>query len=210
MKNLFSGLFALLGGMLAAAAVAVSLVSLNAGPRLLMAPQAAVETADAMMAAVCEGDYRAAGQLMYGNPDLGADRKASDAVGVLIWDAFVESLDYALVGSCYATDSGVAQDVTVTCLDLNSVTATLGERSQALLEQRVAAAEDVSEIYDENNDYREDFVMDVLYDAAVEALAEDAALLTREVTLNLTYQQGRWLVVPDQAVLSAISGGIAG
>lgn len=209
-SKFFSRFFAVLGAVLGIAAVALCLLSLNAEPRLLKTPATAVEAADTMLASLCDGNFAAAGSLMYGDPDLGADREPADEVGKLIWDAFVDSLDYELVGACYATDSGVAQNVKITSLDIRSVTAVLGERSQALLSQRVEEAEDVTEIYDDNNEYREDFVMDVLYDAAVQALEADAETTTREITLNLIYDQGQWKIMPEAALLSAISGGIAG
>ncbi len=209
-RTYFSGLFAVLGTALAALTLWTALGSLEASPVLLRTPSEAVNTANAMLTAVCEGDYAAAGEMMYGSPDLGASRDAADEVGVLVWNAFVESLDYQLVSSCYATDSGVAIDVTLTGLDLDSVTAKLGERSKALLELRVAEAEDVSEIYDENNDYREEFVLDVLADAAREALEQDARHRQWDFTLNLVHQNGRWCIMPEQPVIHAISGGIAG
>ena len=145
---------------------------------------------------------------MLGKPSLGVDREAADRVGVLIWDAFGDSVSYELVGECYTTADGLAQDLTVTTLDIKSVTAQLRSRSQALLEQRVAEAEDTADIYDEKNEYREDFVMDVLYDAAVQALEEDAVEKTVELTIKLSYSDGSWWVIADENLLSAISGGI--
>lgn len=93
-------------------------------------------------------------------------------------------------------------------MDVTSVTVNLKERSQTLLEQRVAEAVDVSEIYDENNEYREDFVMAVLRSAVEDALKEDARKMTVELTVKLSYQDGSWWVVADEALLDAISGGI--
>ena len=72
----------------------------------------------------------------------------------------------------------------------------------------MADAYDVSDIYDENNEYREDFVMDVLYDAVVDALEEDAREMTVELTVNLGYQDGKWWVIGDETLMNAISGGI--
>ena len=89
-----------------------------------------------------------------------------------------------------------------------SLTAESKERSRALLEKRVAQAKDTSEVYDENNDYREAFVMDVLYTATKEALKQDAKEQTVELTLQLSYQDGTWWVVADEKLLDAISGGI--
>ena len=129
-------------------------------------------------------------------------------MGVLIWEALVDSMRYELVGDCYATEDGLAQDVTMSYMDINSVTATLKDRSQALLEQRVDEAERLDEVYDENLQYREDFVMDVLYDAAAAALEEDAQTVTTKLTLKMSYQGQKWWIIADRELLDAISGGI--
>lgn len=206
--KILSTAFAAVGACAAAAAVCLSLSSMNAEPVLLTSPNLAKSQAAALMNAVCDGDYETASEFIWGNPSLGVDRDASDEVGVLIWDAFTDSISYEMVGECYATDEGLAQNIELTSLDIESVTSVLRDRSQAMLEYRVENAEDTSEIYDENNEYSEAFVMEVLYDAAVQALEEDAVHKTVTLTLNLTYQDGRWWVMADNQLLDAISGGI--
>ena len=161
-----------------------------------------------MMDAVCAGDYALASTYMQGQPDLGVDREASDAVGVLIWNAFCDSFSYELVGECYAAEEGLAQDITVSFMDITSVTSVLNERSQALLKQRVEEAESMDEVFDEDLQYREDVVMDVLYDAAEAALKEDATTTTTEVTVKMSYQNDTWWIIADRALLDAISGDI--
>lgn len=207
-KNLFSFLLAAIGLGAAAAAVFLSMNFVDAKPILLTPPDVARSKVIMLMNAVAEGNYEEASQTIYGTPDLGVDREAGDEVGVMIWDAFEGSVTYELLGDCYTTEQGLAQDLSVTCMDVTSVTANLKERSQKLLEQRVAEAEDVSEIYDENNDYREDFVMEVLHDAVRAAVEEDARMMTVNLTVNLSYQDGKWWVVADEALYNAISGGI--
>ena len=69
-------------------------------------------------------------------------------------------------------------------------------------------AENLEDVYDEKLQYREDFVMDVLYDAAEMALKEDAKMITTELTLNLSYQNEQWWIAADRELLDAISGGI--
>ncbi len=207
-KYLFCGLLAAIGLGAAAAAVFLSMEFMNAKPLLLTPPDEARNKVVMLMDAVSEGDYEEASRSIYGTPDLGVDREAADEVGILIWEAFEGSVTYELLGECYTTGQGLAQDVSVTCLDVTSVTTNLKERSQTLLEQRVEEATDVSEIYDENNEYREDFVMGVLRDAVADALEEDARTMTVELTVNLSYQDGQWWVVADEALLNAISGGI--
>jgi predicted Zn-dependent protease with MMP-like domain len=102
----------------------------------------------------------------------------------------------------------VAQDLRITCLEIGSVTASLRERSQSKLEQRLAEAENISDVYDEQHNYREDVVMAVLYEAAQDALAEDAKTVTYELTVNLVHDEGHWWIIPDDELLKAISGGI--
>jgi len=117
-------------------------------------------------------------------------------------------MSYELVGECYATEEGLAQNLTVSYMDITSVTATLKQRSEALLEQRVAEAEDIYDVYDENMQYREDVVMEVLYAAAQDALAEDATTTTVDLTVNMVYQNEIWWIIADTKLLDAISGGI--
>ena len=204
----FSVIFGLLGACAAALGIYLAIHNMNASPVLVRQPEEAKHQVVSMLDALCRRDYDAVSAALYGTPDLGLGREAQDTVGQLVWDAFMGSVRYELVGEFYATDSGVAQNVVITGLEMGSVTENLKERSQKLLEQRVAEAEDPGEVYDENNDYREDLVMDVLYEAAQQALQEDVRYVTREVRLNLVYENGQWWVLPETALLRAISGGL--
>ena len=91
-------------------------------------------------------------------------------------------------------------------VDVSGVTAAVPQRAKALLEAKAAAAEDKTEIYNEDNSYRNELVDQALNDAVTQALSEDAQTVTRDVTLGLIYQDGAWWVVPDQALLQIISG----
>jgi hypothetical protein len=208
--TILSRIFGLLAAAVAALTLWITFGALNARPVLVTPPAAAAETADALLSAVCAGDYDTASGLVYGTPNLGMDREPADEVGRLLWEAFQESFAYELEGECYATDTGIAQNVTMTYLDFSSVTASLGDRSQTLLVQRVAEAEDADTVYDENGDYREDFVLEVLREVTLDALREDAKNKEQKLTLNLVHKRGQWWVVMDQALLSALTGGIGG
>lgn len=210
LSKFFSGIFAVLGTVLAAGTVLLSLQALDREPVLLQVPEAALDRAEAMMEAVCAGDYAGASGYLYGTPDLGVDREPADETGALLWEAFQDSLRYSFTGECFATDSGLVRDVTVEFLDVSSVTEGLKDRAQTLLARRVAEAEDVDQIYDENGEYREDFVMEVLNDAVHQALEEDGTYASRQISLNMIWEDGQWWILPDTALLEAISGGIAG
>ena len=207
-KKLLSLLFAAVGIATALYAVNLSLSNKDADPVLLAPPEEATHQVVGLMDAVCEGNFDAASTYLQGQPNLGVDRAATDPVGVLIWEALCDSMSYELVGECYATEDGLAQNVTLSYMDITSVTATLKDRSQTLLEQRVEEAEDLDEVYDEKLQYREDFVMNVLYDAAVDALAEDATTTTVDLTVNMVYQNEKWWIIADNNLLDAISGGV--
>ena len=205
-----SGIFGILGAAVLVLTAVIALSALNASPVMVEAPAEAGQTARDLMEAVCTGDDAAMEQLLYGNPDLGIAQEPADAVGVMLWQAYVESLQYQMDGDCYATDTGLSQNVTVTALDIHAVTEGLGETAEALLEQRVENSRDIDAIYDENNEYRQEFVLEVLEDAAGQVLQKDAAYKEYSLTLELVFRDGRWWVVADQALLNILSGGVAG
>lgn len=204
----FSGIFGLTGMFLALVCVFAALLNINASPVLLRQPQSAMDQVTTMLDALCEGDFASVSGCLYGTPDLGLDREAEDPVGRLFWDALAQSFSYEMGEKFHATDSGISLNVTVRAMDLSSVTANLGDRARVMMEQRIAEAEDTDDIYDENNDFREEFVMDSLYRAAQEALEQDARQTSWELTLNLVYENGQWWIMPEQDLLRAISGGV--
>lgn len=203
-------LFGIAGIVLMAGSVGLALKSLDAPVRLSETPVAAVERSEELMEAVARGDYDTAGNCLYGQPDLGVSREPGDEMGQKIWAAFIDSITYEFTSDCYATNSGISRDASVTCLDIASVGPKLQERVKTILDKQVAEAEDMSQIYDEDNNLREDMVMAALSQAVTDALEEDATTITRDVTMSLIFRDGQWWVVPDQALLQAISGNMAG
>lgn len=203
-------LFGLLALAAAGAALYLTVAGLDAPPVLVEVPPEASRQVTALMDAVCAGDFEEASAHLYGNPDLGLSDAPEDPVGKLVWSAFSDSLSWELSGDCFATDEGLAQKVVLRSLEIASVTENLGSRSGALLALRVEEATDTTGIYDENNEYREDFVMEVLCEAAEAAIREDARYQEQEITLNLTCRDGKWWVLPEQSLIGAISGGIGG
>ena len=205
-----SAFFALLAVCFAGLVLYAAVFCRNIRPVLVYGGQEASVRAEELMDAVCSGDFERAEQLLLGTPDLGADRKPEDPVGRMIWDAYLNSLDYRLVGGIYPTDQGIAQDVKIISLELSTATEQLGRRARELLNERVEAAQDMEQLYDENNEYREELVMEVLREAAGQALEEDVRYGYQVVTLNFVYQDGQWWILADQNFLNAISGGVAG
>lgn len=115
-----------------------------------------------------------------------------DELGKLYWDAFVGSISYELVGECYATDTGAAQKIRITYLDLSASAESVPQRASTLLEQRVAEAATVEEIYDESLNYRAELVEEA-------ALEEHAKTLVVELAVEFIQEGDRWLIVPGGA-----------
>lgn len=206
-KNISSWIFGSLGVVLAVTALVICLTQREAEPRLIGSASDAERCAQAMMNRLCEGDFAGVSAYLLGSPSLISQDTQMDPAAQLIWQAFVASLDAAPKDGCYATVSGLAQDYTVISLEIPSLTGQLKAYAPAVLDSRLEEAEDMSQVYDENHAYREDFTQSVLEEATREVIA--AAMPTeRTVTVRLTYQDGQWWVVPDEALLTAIFGGI--
>ena len=189
-----SYLFGLLALLFAVAAIGAAVSFRDTGPVLLVVPEEAQACAEQLMEAACEGDFSRAEQMLYGAPDLGADGMPEDPVDAMIWQACLDSLDYRLVGDVYATDRGLAQDVKLIGMELDAVTAHLDSRARELLDRAMETAEDVSELYNEKNEYREDLVGDILMESARQALEVDVRYGYRILTLPLVYSDGQWWV----------------
>lgn len=208
LKKILGIILVLVGLVLATAGIYVSFASLDANPVLISEPVEASGRVTEMMDAIVACDYEKASSIIYGNPQLGLDREPADEVGVMLWKAFTESQSYELKGGCVADHSGLTQQVVMTYLDISSVTANLAHRSEEILNKRIEKAENLDEIYDANNEYREDVVMDALKEAVTMALKEDAKQTSVELTLNLIYRDKQWWVVSSSQLMNAISGGI--
>lgn len=204
---IMSAFFAVGGAAAVAAVIFICLHFTNALPILTFSPDVPRETVSAMMDNICSGDFKEAESYILSNPDLGI-KDPEDEISAIIWDAFVDSMTYSFSCDCHTTEDGLTQRITFTCLDITSVTANLRERSQALLTQRVEEAEDVSEIYDERNEYRGDVVREMLLQAVRDALREDSKMLTTEVDVNLIYQDGQWWIQADQELLDVLFGDV--
>lgn len=207
--RVFSYIFGLMGAIVMAGSIGLCLFSLNQEVKLTEIPAGARDCSEAVMEALASGDFSGASRLMYGQPDLGAEGMPEGQMGSMIWTAFLGSISYEFKDGCYAVDNGIARDAVVTAMDISTVTDSLGQRAHALLTARVENATDMAQLYDENNNFREELVTEVLGEAVVQALAEDAKTVARDVTLKLVYRDGQWWAVPDAALLEALSGGVA-
>ncbi len=202
----FAHVFAVLGFLLLLGSFVLCLLSQNAPVRILELPREAVQVSDAFAQALNDGDLTAAAQYVYGQPDLGTEGAPADPETAAVWNAFLDSISFEYTGKCRAEDSGLSRPAAVTVLDVAGVTEKLPERAQALVNQKIASAESLTEVYDESGSFWEELVGQILQQALQQSLSQGAAAITREVTVKLINRDGKWWVVPDQALLQALSG----
>ena len=91
-------LFGLLALLFTAAAVGVVIHFRDAGPVLLDVPQEASARVEQLMEAVCAGDFQEAETMLWGTTDLGTESLPEDSIMAMIWQAYLDTLDYRLMG----------------------------------------------------------------------------------------------------------------
>ena len=202
----FAYVFACIGILLLIGSMGFFLLNRNADVRVLELPREAVSCSEDFARALNDGDLEAAAQYVYGQPDLGVDTVPENPESALLWEAFVNSISFEFPGNCYMEQNTLIRRGSITTLDISSVIGKLRESVQSLLDQRIASAQSLEEIYDAQNQFREDLVTQILDQALQQALAQDGQTVTREVTLKLVNRDDRWWVVPDQNLLQILTG----
>ena len=202
----FAYVFAVLGFLLLLGSIGLCLLSQNAPVRILELPQEAVQVSESFAQTLNDGNLTAAARYVYGQPDLGAEGTPADPETAAVWNAFLSSISFEYTGKCQVRDSVLSRTASVTVLDVAGVTEKLPERAQSLVNQKIASAESLTEVYDESGKFREELVGEILQQALQQSLSQDAGTVTREVTVKLINRDGKWWVVPDQALLQALSG----
>ena len=202
----FAVIFACIGAVLLVGSMGFFLWNRDTQVRVVELPREAVSVSEQFAEALNNGDLETAASLMYGQPNLGISDVPGDPESTLVWDAFCSSITIELAGAWDVEQSTLVRTGSITNLDVSAVLGKLPERVQSLLNQRIASAEDLTEIYDEHNEFREELVEEILQEALQQTLSQDAQLVTREVTLKLVNRDGRWWVVPHQDLMQILTG----
>ena len=200
-------LFGILGVVLLVGTAVLCFLSLDATAEVAQLPQAGLDCAQEVMDALGSGDWEKAAARMYGQPDLGVSGAPESPEAQKLWQAFQKSLTYEFIGPCYATDTGFARSALVSALKVSSVTDKVSTYAREMLNERIAAATEMGELYDENGDFRADLMEKIMTLALDKALAQDGEMEEVDVTLELVYRDGAWWAVPDQALLKLLTGG---
>lgn len=185
MRRLLSAVFLILGTVILLGTTVGVLRSLDAPAVLLSTPDGAEQCAGDVIDALSHGDFPAVERRIYGLTQTSYSWEPSDEAGALIWKAYLDSITCESAGYGYATQTGLAWDVTVSTLDISKVT----EHARSLLAER------------------EDMLRLEAVEAAILAEAEEDRI-TRELRLNLIQTDGTWYVLPDTQLQLVLSGNL--
>ena len=165
------------------------------------------QTVTAFFDALKAGDYAAAYEQLSGVSTLGLENTPASGDAAGLFAALRGSWDYKLYGACRETQNGALQQLLLDTLDFEKMRADIKEKTDANVE-RLAAELPQSEIYAEDGAYLERFTQRA-YDEAVDEVLAHAADYRSVVGLNirLEYAGGKWLIVPDGELYSALTGG---
>ena len=199
-------LWAIAGIILALLTLVIILMGINSTPAIAMEPQVLVDAAAQTLDCVRTGDYDALGQMLYGAPNLGDSPKDTDDLESMILMTFLQSIRYQIIPDFRASDSGISLDVQITCMDIPALSSAMQEIVPDLMNQIANEKGDESLVYDENHNYLDSFLTEVLYTAAQQILADDPQTMDTVLTLELVQSNGRWQVVPTNDFVQLLCG----
>lgn len=156
-------------------------------------------------------DWDGAYEDLYNYSSLGLESTPEDELSRMYWEAQLAAMDVSAAEGSEMNGMRMIRRVTVRSLDLDAISEEVGRQVQAILEEKVENAYLKSDVYDENGAYKQEVALDALHEATRRVLSDTGAFLeTRECTLVLHFEDGRWRVEVSPAFISALTGGAAG
>lgn len=202
LSKIVSALFAFLGMVLLAGGIFLSFANRNAGAPGRAVPQEAKDCATAFLTALNGHDLESARTYLYGNPDLGLSQTSEDPQTAKVWEAFRSSFAVSDIAPFQVSQSEIRLDFTLTTLELKALV-NLPSLARIILDGK----EDQDSLYDENGTLKPQEKTAIMEEALEKTLAE-AGSVNRTCTISLVEAEGRWWVLPNENLLSALSGGM--
>lgn len=206
MRKISSIALSIMGFLSIIAGIIAIFWGLQAEPVILREPEKARQCAEGFLKAINDGSLAEAADYLPDPSALGEVPEDADPIAALIWDTYRTQLEAELVSGLYTTADGLCMDMELTALDVDDVVEKIGTLAMERMQERVAAASDMSELYGNDGQYRPELVDDVLQQAALKTLMCDLPTVTTGITLHLTQSGEAWKVIPDRALVNALSG----
>lgn len=208
-RHVFGKLLTVLGLLVLAFTAYLAFSSRNAPVRLTQFPEEAQEKTQLLAQAVNDGNWAAAGLLIYGQPELDAAPTFENAFQEEVWELYLDSLQWSFCQDCQAGDSCLYREGTVSSLDISALIPRVKERYEALF-PKLAEEKGPQHVYNADHSYREAFVMEVLLEALHQVAKKPLPKTQHTVTIRLVYQDAQWWIQPDSALMGVFSGSFSG
>ena len=206
MRKISSIVLSIMGFLSIIAGIIAVFWGLQAEPVILREPEKAKQCAEGFLKAINDGSLAEAADYLPDPSVLGEVPEDADPIAALIWDTYRTQLEAELVSGLYTTADGLCMDMELTAPDVDDAVEKIGTLAVERMQERVAAASDMSELYGDDGQYRPELVDNVLQQAALETLMCDLPTVTTGITLHLTQSGEAWKVIPDRALINALSG----
>lgn len=161
-----------------------------AGNVLVVDPEGIPEAADAVLNCIHTGNWQELEELVSGKPSLTPFTGEADSAEAILYDAFRESLQWTCEEAYRIQGSLVTQAMTVTCLDIRGVTDAM---AVILAESNAFEATGQEQAR-------------LLQAAAKQVLETQTPITQSSITLTFRREQERWMLVPNNAFKTLLSG----
>lgn len=190
--------------------VATCIFAMDAKPVIMSESADPTGTAEEFLSLTLSGKTAEAEEMLIGGSKLGLDTKPQDKLGIMLHDALQASFSYEVKSECVSDSINASQSFTVTYLDIPAITALQQEATNARLAEYVEAAVRAEEVQDENGNYLPEVAMRALEEVTGEILenAEDY-YVQKDITIDMQYVGGKWLVTADESLFSILAGNTA-
>lgn len=201
--------WAVLSIILSGFAVLVCIIGSSVGSLYSKPTGNPADTVTKFYDALISGDYTTAYSCLSDYTGLGLEVAPDDENAAQIYEALKASYEYTLSGSAKVDKLSATQSVRFKYLDLESLEDSVEDGVMRNLE-KIVKSRPGSEVYDENNKYLPSVTAEA-YSASLQSVLSHAnSYYTADtIDIDLTYSNGQWLIVTNQAMLNALMGGVA-
>ena len=195
--------------ILAAVALLMCILGSSVGTVIAKPEGDPAKTVTEFFDAVKAGDYETSYNHIKDYSSLGLENVPSDPNGAAAYQALQQSYSYELFGDVTTDKLTAYQQVQFTYLDLPAIQADVEALTMANLNE-IVQTRSKAEVYDKDNKYLPEVTQEA-YSKAISTVLEAPRkyYTTDGILIKLEYSDGRWLIVPDSALLHALIGGTA-
>ena len=156
---------------------------------------------------IISGNYSSACDNLAEYSDIGLDVKPDDVVSAKMIDALRTSYDYELVGDCIINGLSASQKVRIRYLDLSKMSSDLQQNTNETIRLMVDSHLK-NEIYDEDGNYRNDFISEAYSEAVDIALSHKNDYYSYSmIDIDMSYKSNHWLIYSSPELFAALCGG---